>query len=202
MGSTASNMVVPRTRRWAAVWATILTLTLLGVDHGAGGASSVPTPGEIIHRVLMARAAARVASADVQLRLYVHKPVLPPPDCTFAGTLRVEQGRPIIRLGERSPAAICAIVERRGLGPLFKSLEPLETFFARFELSVLDQELVDNNQYYRIQGTAHDPNGDPHGFIAWSTTTVESFPKAPSTMRGAIWRRGRPMIALTMRWCW
>lgn len=142
MGSTASNVVVPRTHRWAAVWATILTLTLLDVDHGAGGASSVPTPAEITDRVVAARAAARVVSADVELRLHVHKHVTQSPDCTFTAALRFEQGRPIIQLKQRSPGVTCAIVERQGLGPLFRSLEPLEAFFARFDLSVIDQKLV------------------------------------------------------------
>jgi hypothetical protein len=93
--------------------------------------------------------------------------VTQPPNCTFTGTLRVEQGRPVIQVGQRSAGATCAIAEHRGLEPLFKSLEPLETFFARFDLSVLDQKLADNDQYYQVQGKSRDPKGDPHGFIAW-----------------------------------
>jgi hypothetical protein len=156
-----------RIRRWALVGAAILAVTVLSVDRGSKAASSVPAPEEISHRISTAMAAARVASAAVQLRLYVHKPVTPPPDCIFAAALRVEQGRPLVVLGERSPGATCAIVERRALQPLFKGLEPLEVFLGRFELSVLDHKLVDGDRYYRIQGIARDPKGDPHGFIAW-----------------------------------
>jgi hypothetical protein len=148
---------------------TVALIAITFSTRCALGASSSPDPAELVHRVTTTTwAANHVVSADVRLRLYVHKPVSSqPPDCTFSGKLRMEQGAPIVRLGQRSPGATCAIVEQRGLAPLFKSLEPLEDFFARFDLSVVDQKLVGNEQYYRVQGRAHDPKGDPHAFIAW-----------------------------------
>jgi hypothetical protein len=158
---------VQKTRGRVLVWAAVLTVTAFSPNRISSAASPIPNPEEIVQRVSTARAATRVVSADLELRLHVHKPVTQPPDCSFSGTLRVEQGHPTIQLGQRPPGVTCAIVERRGLQPLFKSLEPLETFFARFELSVLDQKLVDNDHYYRVQGKAHDPKGDPHGLMAW-----------------------------------
>lgn len=153
--------------RWTLVWAALVMAIAFSADRVSTAASPGPAPEEITDRVSAAHAAARVASADVNLTLYVHKPLTQPPDCTFTGKLRVEQGRWIIRLGQRSAGATCAITEHRGLEPLFRSLEPLEIFFARFDLSVVDQKLVDDDRYYRVQGKARDPKGDPHGFIAW-----------------------------------
>ena len=181
--------------------AALLTVASIGADHGWSAASPVPAPAEIINRVVAAWAAARVLSADVGLSLHVDKPVTQQPDCTFAGTLRVEQGRPMVQLGQRSPGATCAIVESRGLGPLFISLEPLETFFARFDLSVLAQKLVDDNHYYLVQGTARDPKGDPHGFIAWIDYDRGVIPEGTVNTVGVTWTSRRPTIASTMRWC-
>jgi hypothetical protein len=154
--------------RIVLLWAAAIVAVVFSTHCVFGAPSSIPDPAEIVHRVTTTWAASHIVSADVGLRLYVHKPVSsPPPDCTFSGKLHVEQGSPIIQLGQRSPGATCAIVERRGLGPLFRSLEPLETFLGRFDLSVVDQKLEGNDHYYRVQGKAHDPKGDPHGFIAW-----------------------------------
>jgi len=160
-------MEVPGMRRWVLVWFVLLMAAMYGADYGSPAAAGTPTAEEITQRVAQTRAAARVASADVKLKLFVRKSTTQPPDCTFGGTMRVEEGRPIVQLATRSPGTTCAIVERRALGPLFKSLEPLETFFARFELSVLNQKHPANDQYYRVQGKARDPKGDPKGFLAW-----------------------------------
>jgi hypothetical protein len=149
-------------------WATAVVATVLSAHPVLGAPSSTPEPADIVHRVTATWAASHVVSADVGMGLYVHKPVSSqPPDCTFSGKLHVEQGAPIVQLGQRSPGSTCKIVEQRALGPLFKSLEPLENFFARFDLTVVDQKLVENDQYYRVQGRSRDPKGDPHGLIAW-----------------------------------
>jgi len=149
-------------------WVTAVVAIVCSTHRVLGAPSSMPDTADIVHRVMSTWSASHIVSADVGMRLYVHKPVSSqPPDCTFSGKLHMEQGAPIVQLGQRSPGSTCKIVEQRALGPLFKSLEPLENFFARFDLTVVDQNLVENDQYYRVQGRSHDPKGDPHGLIAW-----------------------------------
>ena len=147
--------------------ALILAGPLPGARRGVRAASSAPTPEEIARRVVTARSDARLASADMALALYPHTPGSKPPSCTFTATLRVDQGRPIVQLDTRSSDTKCGMVESRGLRPLFRSLEPLDTFVAKYQLSVIDQKVVDGRAHYRVKGVAEDPKGDPRGFAAW-----------------------------------
>lgn len=178
MGSSATKMRVPAISKCALVCGAILIGAFFSGESGVKAASPVPAAGEITQRVVTARAATHVASADVALRLYVKKPLTEPPNCTFAGSLRMEQGRPNIQLAQRSPGVTCSMAENRGIKPLFNSLEPLEAAFARFDLTVLDQKLVGNDHYYRVQGKARDPKGDPDGFVAWVDYDLGTIPEA------------------------
>jgi hypothetical protein len=59
------------------------------------------------------------------------------------------------------------MAESRGLRPLFSDLEPLDTFVAKFQLSVIDQKVVDGRTFYHVKGVARDPKVDPRAFVAW-----------------------------------
>jgi hypothetical protein len=121
----------------------------------------------MVGRVAAAQAAAGVASADVELKLRVHKAATEPPDCLFTGTLRVAQGHSTLQILQRSAGSTCALANKYA-GRLFdNSEEPLESFLARFEFTLIDQKLVGDDHYYLIQGTARDPNGNPHALKAW-----------------------------------
>lgn len=161
------TIYVHKARTALVVWAvSVLAAVPFAACRGVRAASPGPTVAEIAQRVLAVREASRVASADVHITVYVDKPVTGRPNCTFAATMHVDQGRSIIQLGQRPLGLTCVIVERRGLRPLFKSVEPLEAFFAGFSLSVVGQKTDGAEQYYLIQGRARDPKGDPRGFTA------------------------------------
>ena len=147
--------------------ALVLAGPLPGARRGVRAASSAPTPAEIVQRVVNARSDARLASADMAIAMYSHMPGPKPPLCTFTATLRVDRGRPIVQLGTRSPGLQCAMAESRGLRPLFSDLEPLDMFVAKYQLSVIDQKVVNGRTYYHVKGIARDHKRDPRGFVAW-----------------------------------
>lgn len=133
----------------------------------SGIAAAAPAPEDLVRHVVAAFAAAGVVSADAELRLRVHKAATQPPDCVFTGVLRVEQGQQTLRIQQRSAGVTCAAVDRYALGRLFEGQEPLESFLARFDFTVLGQKLVDDEHYYLLQGTARDPKGNPHRLTVW-----------------------------------
>lgn len=138
-----------------------------GVQAAPGAPAATPAAGDIIRHVVAAQAAAAVSSADVQLRLRIHKGPAEPPDCVFNGTLRVEQGRQIVQVQQQSAGVVCALANRYALGRLFEASEPLESFLARFDFSVTGEKLVDGGPWYLVQGTSRDPQGNPHRLALW-----------------------------------
>lgn len=131
------------------------------------GAAAAPAPEDVVRHVVAAQTAAGVASADAELRLRVHKAATDPPDCVFTGTMRVEGGRQSILIQRRSAGLGCSAAAHYVLGRLFEAQEPLESFLARFDLTILGEKLVGGDHYYLIQGTARDPKGNPHGLTMW-----------------------------------
>src|SRR5215472_17965651 len=100
--------------RVVLLWAAAIVGIVFSTPRVFGAPSSIPDPAEIVHRVTTTWGASHIVSADVGMRLYVHKPVSSePPDCTFSGKLHVDQGAPIVQLGQRSPGSTCKIVEQR-----------------------------------------------------------------------------------------
>ncbi len=154
-------------RRGALVWALTLLAGCLGMQAAPRAVAAVPAAEDIVRRVVAAQAAAAVSSADVQLRLRIHKNPTDPPDCVFNGTLRVEQGRQIVQVQPQSAGVACTLVNRYALGRLFEASEPLESFLARFDFSVLGEKLVDAAHWYLVQGTSRDPQGNPHRLTLW-----------------------------------
>ncbi len=159
-------MEVHNARRLALVWAITFVAASLGL-RTLPGTAATPAPEEIVKRVVAAQAAAGVVSANVELGLRVHKAATQPADCVFTGVLRVEQGHQSLQIQQRPTGLACQMADRYALGRLFEGQEPLESFLARFDFSVLGEKLVDGDHYYLVQGIARDPKGNPHGLMAW-----------------------------------
>lgn len=149
----------------------VLAHARLGYAAGPGpvaAAAAVPTPEEIIRRVLTANAnTPDIASADVLFRVRFRKPVTAPPDCEFQGLLHFEGGRHAVEIERRSPGLTCWIVNSLVIGRLFEGSEPVETFLSRFEFEVLGEKLVEAGHFYLVLGRARVPGTNPRGLIGW-----------------------------------
>lgn len=156
--------------RAAAALALALAVTVCILQAGpvpAGGAA-VPTPDQILNRVLAAQAhAPATASADAALKLRIHKPVAAAPDCEFRGTLQIEGGRQTLTVNQGGSSAMCWVANRMAVGQLFVSSQPLEAVLAQFNFQVTGEREVDGRRYYLVQGTARNPSDNVKSLTAW-----------------------------------
>ena len=150
-------------RYGAAAFVAAGTLGLL-----APSASGAPSADEIIRRVVTTAAAVPDgASADALFKLRVHKPLNADPDCVFDGTMQIEGGQQSVRIGTRSTGLVCWAVNKYIIGQLFGAREPLQSFLARFDFTVLGEKVVENDHYYLVEGRARDPENNPNGLVGW-----------------------------------
>ena len=150
-------------RYGAAAFVAAGTLGLL-----APSASGAPSAEEIIQRVVTTAAAVPDgASADALFKLRVHKPLSADPDCVFDGTMQIEGGQQSVRIGTRSTGLVCWAVNKYIIGQLFEAREPLQSFLARFDFTVLGEKVVENDHYYLVEGKARDPETNPNGLVVW-----------------------------------
>ena len=150
-------------RYGAAAFVAAGTLGLL-----APSASGAPSAEEIIQRVVTTAAAVPDgASADALFKLRVHKPLNADPDCVFDGTMQIEGGQQSVRIGTRSTGLVCWAVNKYIIGQLFEAREPLQSFLARFDFTVLGEKVVENDHYYLVEGRARDPENNPNGLVGW-----------------------------------
>ena len=147
----------------AAAFMAAGTLGLLGA-----AATGAPSAEEIIQRVVATAAALPDgASADALFKLRLHKPLTADPDCVFDGTMQIEGGQQSVRVGTRSSGLVCWAVNKYIIGQLFAASEPLQSFLARFDFTVLGEKIVENDHYYLMQGRARDPENNPSGLTGW-----------------------------------
>jgi hypothetical protein len=150
-------------RYGAAAFVAAGTLGLL-----APSASGAPSADEIIRRVVTTAAAVPDgASADALFKLRVHKPLNADPDCVFDGTMQIEGGQQSVKIGTRSSGLVCWAVNKYIIGQLFEAREPLQSFLARFDFTVLGEKIVENDHYYLVEGRARDPENNPNGLVGW-----------------------------------
>ncbi|TMI78949.1 MAG: hypothetical protein E6H03_11155 [Bacillati bacterium ANGP1] len=163
-------------RAVATAAALVLTLGLLSEQTAA----QPPPPAEVLSRVSAASGSIS-GIADAVFRLWIEKPVTGPPNCVFSGTLRLDQGRQTLPIGEATAGTFCGAINQYVVGRLFESSEPVGVFLSRFDLTVLGEKLVDDDRYYLVQGKARDPKNNPRGLIvidgtlqyAWGRMDIE-----------------------------
>ncbi len=146
---------------WAAVVAALAGLTLVS-------GAAVPTPEEIIRRVLTANAdTPDIVSAEVLFKFRYKKPVTDAPDCESEGTVHIERGHQAVTIGRRTIGLTCWALDTYVIGRLFEGAEPVQTFLSRFDFEVLGEKLVGSGHLYLMQGKARDPRTNPRGLIGW-----------------------------------
>jgi hypothetical protein len=134
----------------------------------AASAAGAPSAEEIIQRVVTTAAAMPDgASAHALFKLRVHKPLTAEPDCVFDGTMQIEGGQQSVKIGTRSSGLVCWAVNKYIIGQLFEASEPLQSFLARFDFTVLGAKIVENDHYYLVEGKARDPETNPNGLVGW-----------------------------------
>jgi hypothetical protein len=146
--------------------AALMVAGMLGLLAASG--SGAPSAEEIIQRVATtAGAMPDGASADALFKLRVHKPLSADPDCVFDGTMQIEGGQQSVKIGTRSSGLVCWAVNKYVIGQLFQAREPLQSFLARFDFTVLGEKVVENDHYYLVEGKARDPETNPNGLVVW-----------------------------------
>ncbi|TMI88067.1 MAG: hypothetical protein E6H00_13990 [Bacillati bacterium ANGP1] len=151
------------------LWRAAATAAALVVTLGLPSertAAQPPLPEEVRSRVSAASGTIS-GTADAVFKLWIEKPVSGRPNCVFSGTLRLDQGRQTLSVGEVTAGTFCGAINQYVVGRLFESSEPVGTFLSRFDLTVLGEKLVDDDRYYLVQGKARDPNNNPRGLIVW-----------------------------------
>jgi len=152
----------PPSRAVATAAALMVALLLLSEPTAA----QPPPPEEVLSRVSAASGSIS-GIADAVFKLWIEKPVTGPPNCVFSGTLRLDQGRQTLTIGEATAGTFCGAINQYVVGRLFESSEPVGAFLSRFDLTVLGEKLVDDDRYYLVQGKARDPKNNPRELIVW-----------------------------------
>jgi len=147
----------------AAIAAAAAVLTAV-----AAAAAQNRTADQIVDRVVNVNThAPNVASADVHFKFRLNKPVTAPPDCEFAGTLRLQGGRQFVSIGKQTFGLTCWVLNKFMIGRLFEGSEPVQQFLSRFQFEVLGWKVVDDRPFYLVKGVARDPKTNPHGLVGW-----------------------------------
>ena len=143
---------------WAAVGVVILALP----------AAAAPSPHEIIDRVAAASASVPNMTADVVFKVWRRKPTgNQSADCEYTGTMVVQGGHPAVKVARGGTSVVCSAINHYAVGKLFDASEPLAAFLDRFDFTVAGDKQVGADAYYRLEGPARDPKGNPHAMSAW-----------------------------------
>ena len=156
--------------RIALVLTTALAVAagIVSAGHVPAGGTPAPTPDQILQRVLATQTHAPTrASADASLRLRVRKPLTAPPDCEFAGTLRIEGGRQTLTVNQGGSSVACLVANQMTAGRLFESSQPFEAILPLFNFQITGEKAVDGHPYYLVRGTARDPSNNIRSLAAW-----------------------------------
>ena len=153
----------PPLSRAVATAAALMVALLLLTERTA---AQPPPPEEVLSRVSAASGSIS-GIADAVFKLWIEKPVTGRPNCVFSGTLRLDQGRQTLTVGEVTAGTFCGAINQYVVGRLFESSEPVGAFLSRFDLTVLGEKLVDDDRYYLVQGKARDPKNNPRELIVW-----------------------------------
>lgn len=129
---------------------------------------AMPTSEEIVNRVLKANERApHIASTDFVGKLRLRKSLSDPPDCVFEGAVKLEQGHQIVSINRRTAGLTCTVANQIIISRLFEGNESFVAFLSRFAFQVLGWKLVNNAQYYLVQGKARQPQASPKEMIGW-----------------------------------
>jgi hypothetical protein len=137
-------------------------------DEIASHVQTVATPKAIIDRILSVNQnAPHIASMDFVASLRVRRPLSAPPDCVFEGAVKFQEGHRSATVNHLTPGVLCFAVNRTIISKLFEGNEPFATLLARFDFQVLGEKVVDDDQYYLVQGKARESQVDPRAMIGW-----------------------------------
>jgi len=137
-------------------------------DEIASHVQTVATPKAIIDRILGANQnAPHIATMDFVASLRVRRPLSAPPDCVFDGAVKLQEGHRSATVNHLTPGLLCFAVNRTIISKLFEGDEPFATLLARFDFQVLGEKVVDDDQYYLVQGKARESQADPRTMIGW-----------------------------------
>ena len=126
------------------------------------------TPKAIINRIVSANQdAPQIASMDFVASMRVRRPLSASPDCVFQGTMKFQAGHRSATVNHLTPGLLCLAINRTVISRLFEGNEPFATLLARFDFQVLGEKVVNERQYYLVQGETRKSTDDPKAMIGW-----------------------------------
>lgn len=129
---------------------------------------AVPSAKAIIDRILSANQnAPHIASMDFVASLRIRRPLSEPANCVFEGAMKLQGGHRSAIINHLTPGLLCSAVNGTIVSKLFEGDEPFATLLARFDFQVLGGKVVDDHQYYLVQGKARESHVDPRAMIGW-----------------------------------